>query len=101
MTTQLTPELHDKRIALYEANLVANFDQASRHVEQLFRERYQAIPVCGELQKVVGKCYEENSRQTLKCANIASQFLKCVEEERQVRLLRSGTGKNNKVPQTA
>jgi hypothetical protein len=86
---KLSPDLHDKRINEYESTLVTNLENASRYVENLFRDRYQTIPVCHELQKSVDQCYNDNANRTLNCLDIANKFIKCVEEERQSRLIYS------------
>jgi hypothetical protein len=83
---KLIPDLHDKRIQEYEKQMVTSLENASKYVENMFRDRYKTIPVCNDLQKSVSKCYSDNSNQTLKCLDIANQFIKCVEDERQSRL---------------
>lgn len=81
-TLRLLPDLHDKRIETYERNLVQNFDKASKEVDAMFRERYKTIPVCFDVQKTVQACYQENPSLPLKCNDIVSQYLRCVEQER-------------------
>ena len=78
-------DLADKRISEYERHLLANFEQASKEVETLFKERYQTVPVCLDLQKTVSECYTNYKEQPLKCLDISNQFLKCIEKERQTR----------------
>lgn len=80
---RLSAELHDKRIGEYEKNMVEGLRSASKQVEELFRERYTTIPVCSDFQAKVSKCYSENSERTLNCLDIANEFIKCVEQERQ------------------
>ena len=82
---QLLPDLYDKRILEYEKQLLTNFDKASKEVENMFKERYQTVPVCYDLQKDVSACYTTNKNQPLQCLDIANQFMKCVEKERQNR----------------
>lgn len=72
----------DIRIAGYERNLADSFEKASKEVDELFRQRYQTLPVCTDLQSQVGKCYKENPRLPLKCSDIVNQYIKCVESER-------------------
>ncbi|RNA29550.1 MICOS complex subunit MIC19 isoform X2 [Brachionus plicatilis] len=83
---RLSTELHDKRISEYEKNMVDGLNLASKQVDELFRERYTTIPVCSELQAKVSKCYSENSDRTLNCLEIANEFIKCVEQERQKKI---------------
>lgn len=80
---RLSAELHDKRIVEYEKNMIEGLSSASKQVEDLFRDRYTTIPVCSELQAKVSKCYSENSDRTLNCLEIANEFIRCVEQERQ------------------
>ena len=73
---RLLPDMHDKRIAEYEHNLLEGFSQSTKEVENLFKERYKTFPVCFDLQKSITQCYNENSKQPLKCLNISNQFIK-------------------------
>jgi hypothetical protein len=82
---RLLPDLNDKRIEQYEQNLIANFNEATKEVEKMFHERYQTVPVCIDLQKSVSECYKSNKDRSLNCLDIANQFVKCVEKERQNR----------------
>jgi hypothetical protein len=82
---RLSPDLLDKRIAEYEKNMLTSFNAASAEVDNLFRERYQTVPVCLDMQKTVNTCYTDNRSQPLKCLDIANQFIKCIEKERQNR----------------
>lgn len=91
---KLTPDLNDKRINEYEKQMITNLENASKYVENLFRDRYKTIPVCNDLQKSVSQCYSDNSNQTLKCLDVANQFIKCVEDERQSRLV-GGLNRNS------
>jgi hypothetical protein len=78
-------DLADRRLVEYEKNLIKGFNNASKEVEELFRERYKSLPVCFDLQKSVSQCYSENARLPLKCVDIANQFVRCVEKERQAK----------------
>ena len=83
---KLSSELHEKRIANYEQNMLKSFKESSKEVTELFKDRYQTAPVCFDLQKLVSECYKENSKLPLKCSEVAEKYMKCVEEERQSRL---------------
>lgn len=83
---KLSTDLYEKRLVEYEKNLINGFNSASKEVESLFRDRYQTLPVCFDLQKSVSDCYTENAKLPLKCVDIANQFLKCVEKERQSKI---------------
>ena len=73
---RLLPDMRDKRISEYEQSLVEGFSKSTLEVENLFKERYKTFPVCFELQKSITQCYNENSKQPLKCLDISNQFLK-------------------------
>ncbi|XP_066525787.1 coiled-coil-helix-coiled-coil-helix domain containing 3b isoform X2 [Hoplias malabaricus] len=47
-------------------------------------KRYQITTVCSELQSEVLKCYRENLSKTLTCSNIASLYMQCVDNAKQV-----------------
>lgn len=82
---QQAGDLYDKRLLEYERNLVKGFNTASREVEELFRDRYRTLPVCADIQKRVSECYSSNTSAPLKCVDIAQEFVKCVERERQAK----------------
>lgn len=82
---KLSADLSDKRIQEYERNMLVSLDKAAKEVENLFKERYQTVPVCLEFQKSVSQCYAVNKGQPLKCLDVSNEFLKCVEKERQNR----------------
>jgi hypothetical protein len=89
---RLLPDLHDKRIAEYEHELLKGFGQATKEVEELFKERYQTVPVCLDLQQNVSKCYSQNSKSPLNCIDLVNEFNKCVELEKQKRFGLTTTG---------
>ena len=81
----LSADLYDKRLLEYERNLIQGFNTASKDVEELFRQRYRTLPVCADFQKKVSECYTSNVSAPLKCVDIAQEFVKCVEKERQAK----------------
>lgn len=46
--------------------------------------RYEANPVCADLQGQILACYKENVGKTLHCSNIAALYLQCVNNAKQV-----------------
>lgn len=48
--------------------------------------RYEISPVCTDLQGEILKCYRENAGKTLMCSNIASLYLQCVNNAKQVNM---------------
>lgn len=83
---ELPPDLREKRISEYEANMLNRFNQTTKEVEKLFGERYETVPICLDLQASISNCYTENPKHPLKCVNIANEYVKCVETERQRRM---------------
>ena len=76
----------DKRLAEYENNMLAKFNETTSNVEKQFGERYETLPVCLDLQASISSCYSENAKQPLKCSSLANEYIKCVEAARQKRL---------------
>ncbi|KAG1953001.1 MICOS complex subunit Mic19 [Pimephales promelas] len=60
-----------------------NFHKAADEVNAKFK-RYEISPVCTDLQGQILKCYRENAGKTLLCSNIASQYLQCVNNAKQL-----------------
>ncbi|XP_042078871.1 coiled-coil-helix-coiled-coil-helix domain containing 3a isoform X1 [Haplochromis burtoni] len=59
-----------------------NFHKAADQVNAKFR-RYEAYPVCADLQEQILTCYKENVGKTLHCSNIAARYLQCVNDAKQ------------------
>lgn len=49
----------------------------------LFR-RYEFHPVCADLQAKILQCYRQNTQQTLSCSALADQYMRCVNQAKQV-----------------
>ncbi|XP_075967537.1 coiled-coil-helix-coiled-coil-helix domain containing 3a isoform X5 [Anarhichas minor] len=45
--------------------------------------RYEAYPVCADLQGQILTCYKDNVGKTLNCSNIAALYLQCVNNTKQ------------------
>lgn len=46
--------------------------------------RYEVHPVCAELQAKILQCYRQNAQQTLSCSALASQYMRCVNQAKEV-----------------
>uniref|UniRef100_A0A3P9BH27 Coiled-coil-helix-coiled-coil-helix domain containing 3a n=1 Tax=Maylandia zebra TaxID=106582 RepID=A0A3P9BH27_9CICH len=66
-----------------------NFHKAADQVNAKFR-RYEAYPVCADLQEQILTCYKENVGKTLHCSNIAARYLQCVNDAKQNKLKTGG-----------
>jgi hypothetical protein len=76
----------EKRVFEYEHNLKENFHKATKEVEELFRNRYQTLPVCFDSQVKVHKCYDDHGKESpLNCSEVSKEYMRCVEEERRRR----------------
>ncbi|KAK1790322.1 hypothetical protein P4O66_014236, partial [Electrophorus voltai] len=63
-----------------------NYHKAMDEVNAKFK-RYEVSAVCADLQDQIMKCYRENVGKTLLCSRLASLYLQCVSDAKQV-----GTG---------
>lgn len=54
--------------------------------------RYEVHPVCADLQAQILQCYRQNAQQTLSCSALASQYLRCVNQAKQVGVRATQTG---------
>ncbi|TTG93067.1 Plexin-A4 [Bagarius yarrelli] len=48
------------------------------------RRRYEISPMCADLQGQILTCYRENAGKTLLCSNIASLYMQCVNNAKQL-----------------
>ncbi|XP_036905071.1 MICOS complex subunit MIC19 isoform X3 [Sturnira hondurensis] len=55
------------------------YQKAAEEVEAKFK-RYEAHPVCADLQAKILQCYRQNAQQTLSCSALAEQYLRCVNQ---------------------
>nr|XP_044603604.1 MICOS complex subunit MIC19 isoform X5 [Equus asinus] len=75
------------------------YQKAAEEVEAKFK-RYEFHPVCADLQAQILQCYRQNTQQTLSCSALATQYMRCVNQAKQVgvqaKLLgRQKNGKSN------
>ncbi|KAM8817745.1 MICOS complex subunit MIC19 isoform 2-T2 [Rhynchonycteris naso] len=59
------------------------YQKAAEEVEAKFK-RYEAHPVCADLQAKILQCYRQNAQQTLSCSALADQYMRCVNQAKQV-----------------
>ncbi|XP_032955138.1 MICOS complex subunit MIC19 isoform X2 [Rhinolophus ferrumequinum] len=67
------------------------YQKAAEEVEAKFK-RYEVHPVCADLQAKILQCYRENSQQTLSCSALADQYMRCVNQAKQVGVQAKPTG---------
>uniref|UniRef100_A0A6I8R547 Coiled-coil-helix-coiled-coil-helix domain containing 3 n=1 Tax=Xenopus tropicalis TaxID=8364 RepID=A0A6I8R547_XENTR len=79
----------EERSAQFYKVTTEQYQKAASEVEARFK-RYEAHPVCADLQAKIFQCYQQNPQQSLSCSTLASQYLHCVNGAKQV----SGKGDN-------
>lgn len=67
------------------------YQKAAEEVEAKFK-RYEVHPICADLQAKILQCYRQNAQQTLSCSALASQYLRCVNQAKQVGVRATLTG---------
>lgn len=79
----------EERSAQFYKVTTEQYLKASNEVEARFK-RYEASPICADLQDKILQCYQQNPKQTLNCSSLASQYLHCVNSAKQTMLRRGG-----------
>ncbi|XP_058482085.1 coiled-coil-helix-coiled-coil-helix domain containing 3a isoform X2 [Solea solea] len=72
----------EERSAQFFKVTTENFHNAADQVNAKYK-RYEAYPVCADLQGQILACYKENVGKTLHCSNIAALYLQCVNNAKQ------------------
>ncbi|XP_061815447.1 coiled-coil-helix-coiled-coil-helix domain containing 3a isoform X2 [Nerophis lumbriciformis] len=72
----------EERSAQFYKVTTENYHKAADQVNAKFK-RYEAYPVCADLQSQILACYKENHGKTLHCSNIAALYLQCVNNAKQ------------------
>lgn len=67
------------------------YQKAAEEVEAKFK-RYEVHPVCADLQARILQCYRQNTQQTLRCSALADQYMRCVNQAKQVGVQAKLTG---------
>ncbi|KAM5302926.1 MICOS complex subunit MIC19 [Glossophaga mutica] len=65
------------------------YQKAAEEVEAKFK-RYEAHPVCADLQAKILQCYRQNAQQTLRCSALADQYMRCVNQAKQSVIEKGG-----------
>ncbi|XP_045711622.1 MICOS complex subunit MIC19 [Phyllostomus hastatus] len=65
------------------------YQKAAEEVEAKFK-RYEAHPVCADLQAKILQCYRQNAQQTLSCSALADQYMRCVNQAKQSVIEKGG-----------
>ncbi|KAF4081280.1 hypothetical protein AMELA_G00159690 [Ameiurus melas] len=81
----------EEKTAQFTRVTAESFKKGLEETHKRFK-RYQIKPVCSELQSEILKCYLQNTGQTLTCSNIASQYVKCVNNAKQNGAKKVSTG---------
>ncbi|XP_061768230.1 coiled-coil-helix-coiled-coil-helix domain containing 3a isoform X2 [Nerophis ophidion] len=79
----------EERSAQFYKVTTENYHKAADQVNAKFK-RYEADPVCADLQGQILACYKENHGKTLHCSNIAALYLQCVNNAKQTKLRTGG-----------
>ncbi|XP_031753673.1 MICOS complex subunit MIC19 isoform X3 [Xenopus tropicalis] len=79
----------EERSAQFYKVTTEQYQKAASEVEARFK-RYEAHPVCADLQAKIFQCYQQNPQQSLSCSTLASQYLHCVNGAKQSLLGRGG-----------
>ncbi|KAM8910080.1 coiled-coil-helix-coiled-coil-helix domain containing 3a isoform 6-T6 [Spinachia spinachia] len=72
----------EERSAQFYKVTTENYHNAADQVNAKFK-RYEAYPVCADVQSQILACYKENVGKTLNCSNIAALYLQCVNNAKQ------------------
>ncbi|XP_047676047.1 coiled-coil-helix-coiled-coil-helix domain containing 3b isoform X2 [Tachysurus fulvidraco] len=81
-------QLEEKTAKLTRFTAIS-FKKGLEETQKRFK-RCQMKPVCLELQSKILKCYLQNTGQTLTCSNIASLYVKCVNNAKQNKKVSTG-----------
>ncbi|XP_017266935.1 MICOS complex subunit mic25a isoform X1 [Kryptolebias marmoratus] len=65
------------------------FHQAASETEANIRSRNTA-PVCSGLQAQILSCYKENKEQTLKCSDLAKEYMQCINAAKKNMVVNHG-----------
>lgn len=57
----------------------------------VFRPR-STEPVCSHLQAQILTCYKDNKGETLRCSDLAKEYMRCIHEAKKVRVHTSSLG---------
>uniref|UniRef100_A0A8C5MDI1 Coiled-coil-helix-coiled-coil-helix domain containing 3 n=1 Tax=Leptobrachium leishanense TaxID=445787 RepID=A0A8C5MDI1_9ANUR len=73
----------EERSAQFYKVTTEEYQKAATAVETKFK-KYEAHPICADLQAQILQCYQQNPQQSLRCSTLASQYMQCVRNAKQV-----------------
>ncbi|XP_061908330.1 MICOS complex subunit mic25a isoform X3 [Entelurus aequoreus] len=80
--------LEKKNMEIYEQSK-EQFHQAASKTESNVRSR-STDPVCLGLQAQILTCYKENGQQTLRCSDLAKEYMRCINAAKRNNLVNHG-----------
>uniref|UniRef100_A0AAV2IZF3 Uncharacterized protein n=1 Tax=Knipowitschia caucasica TaxID=637954 RepID=A0AAV2IZF3_KNICA len=75
----------EERSAQFYKVTTENYHKAADEVNAKYK-RFEASPVCADLQGQILACYRENTGKTLNCSNISALYLQCVNKAKMDKL---------------
>ncbi|XP_054655433.1 MICOS complex subunit mic25a-like isoform X1 [Dunckerocampus dactyliophorus] len=80
--------LEKRNMEMYEQSK-EQFHQAASKTESHVRSR-NTDPVCSGLQSQILACYKENGQQTLRCSELAKEYMRCINTAKRNNLVNHG-----------
>lgn len=77
---------------LFSLDLYSDWRAFVSRVPVFVFRRYEFHPVCADLQAKILQCYRQNTQQTLSCSDLANQYMRCVNQAKQVGVQAKLTG---------
>ncbi|XP_059189766.1 MICOS complex subunit mic25a isoform X2 [Centropristis striata] len=81
-------QLEKRNLERYEQSK-EEFHQAASKTEEIVRSR-NTDPVCSGLQAQILSCYRENREQTLRCSDLAKEYMRCINAAKKNLLVNHG-----------
>ncbi|KAK2897964.1 MICOS complex subunit mic25a isoform X3 [Channa argus] len=81
-------QLEKRKLERYEQSK-EQFHQAASDMEANVRS-HNTDPVCSSLQAQILSCYRENRDQTLKCSDLAKEYMRCINAAKKNLLVNHG-----------
>ncbi|KAK2851053.1 hypothetical protein Q5P01_007329 [Channa striata] len=81
-------QLEKRKLERYEQSK-EQFHQAASNMEANVRS-HNTDPVCSSLQAQILSCYRENRDQTLKCSDLAKEYMRCINAAKKNLLVNHG-----------
>ncbi|XP_054655438.1 MICOS complex subunit mic25a-like isoform X2 [Dunckerocampus dactyliophorus] len=87
-TRQEAEKAKQLNMEMYEQSK-EQFHQAASKTESHVRSR-NTDPVCSGLQSQILACYKENGQQTLRCSELAKEYMRCINTAKRNNLVNHG-----------